>query len=291
MQPYREITVEPLTGSVGAEVRAGDVRTLGDAAFGEIRRALRRHLVLLFRDQELTVPDQCAFSRRFGTLIRLPYVQHMADYPDVIAVLKQAEDRNVGVFGGDWHSDFSFLPAPPMGSVLYAKQVPAVGGDTLWANLCDAYDALPADLKTLLDGEWAVHTGAPYGQARAPAERDRASDSIRMARGDPEADREIVHPAVCVHPETGRRSVFVNPIYTRRLSAMSAAESQPILQRIYDHCVRPEFCCRVRWAPGSLAVWDNRCTLHYAENDYDGHRRLMYRTAIAGDPPLPAGPA
>jgi taurine dioxygenase len=212
----------------------------------------------------------------------------MDEYPDIIAVLKEADERNISTFGNGWHSDFSFLEAPPMGSVLYGKEVPPHGGDTIWANMYAAYEGLSDGMRRLLDPLRAIHSGRPYGAARPPKDL-RASRSIAMERNNPEADREIAQPVVVVHPASGRKALFVNPIYTVRFEHMTEAESRPLLDYLYRHCVRPEWTCRFHWEPASLAIWDNRCTVHYAVNDYDGHRRLMYRTTVMGEPP--AGPS
>jgi len=276
--------VRPTAGSLGAEVRGVDLAgPLSGSTADELRRALVKHLVLFFRDQKLTPVQHLAFSRLFGSLLRVPYVKHMDEHPDIIAVLKEADERKISAFGNAWHSDFSFLEAPPMGSVLYAREVPSHGGDTLWSNMYDAYEALSDGMKRMLDPLRAMHSGRPYGVAHAPR-GVQTSRSIAIERGNRDADREIAQPVVIVHPSSGRKALFVNAIYTTRFEQMTEAESRPLLEFLFEHCIRPEFTCRFRWAPGSLAIWDNRCTLHYAVNDYDGSRRLMHRTTIAGEP-------
>lgn len=285
---YRRIDVRPIAGALGAEVLGVDLsQPLDDATFAEIEHAFHDRLVLFFHDQQLTPEQHLAFSRRFGPLSRSPYVKHMAEYPDIIAVLKEADERNISTFGNAWHSDFSFLEEPPMGSVLYAREVPAHGGDTLFANMYSAYEALSEGMRRMLDGINAMHSGRPYGMGGVPADLE-VSRSIEIERNRPEADREVAHPVVRVHPVTGRRALFVNSIYTTRFEGMTEAESRPLLQFLYDHAVRPEFTCRLRWRANDLAVWDNRCTMHYAVNDYDGSRRLMHRTTIKGERPLAA---
>ncbi|HZS82190.1 MAG TPA: TauD/TfdA family dioxygenase [Stellaceae bacterium] len=286
--PQGPFEIKPLAGSLGAEIAGLDLaRPLPEGAAARIREALTRHLVIFFRGQDLTPEQHLAFSRLFGPLSRVPYVKHMAEYPDIIAVLKEADEQKISTFGNAWHSDFSFLEEPPMGSVLYARETPSHGGDTLWANMYEAYEALSDGMKRLLGPLRAMHSGKPYGQGGIPKDL-RTSRSIAIERGNPEADRETAHPIVRLHPESGHKALFVNPIYTTRLEGMSEAESRPLLDVLYRHCSRPEFTCRFRWAKGSLAVWDNRCTLHYAVNDYDGQRRLMHRTTIAGERPLAA---
>ncbi len=283
------LSVKPVTGLIGAEVDGVDLsRPINPALAENLRCLLWQHQVLFFRGQGLDRAQQKAVTGIFGPLQRLPYVEPMPDDPDVVAVLKEADENSGGVFGGDWHSDFSFLPQPPAGSLLNAVEVPEVGGDTVWSIQIAAYEALPADLKSLLEGRDAIHLGAPYGVKHAPPSETRSGASIKMARGDPEADRERRHPAVRVHPVSGRKALFVNPIYTLRLDGLSASESAPILARLYLHATRPDFCCRFRWSAGDLAVWDNRTTLHFAVNDYGGRRRLLYRTTFSDSvPPSP----
>lgn len=246
-----------------------------------LRQALYRHQVLFLPGQGLGLAGQKTVTALFGELMRLPYVAPIADDPQVIAVKKSAAEVNVGVFGGDWHSDFSFLPVPPAGSVLSAVTIPPVGGDTLWSNQVAAFEALDDVTKKRLEGRGVIHVGKPYGVKHAPPQEARAAASVRMTRGDPCADEERVHPAVRRHPVSGARALFVNPIYTTRLEGMSEEESAPLLARLYLHATRPEFCCRHRWQPGDLVVWDNRTTLHYAVNDYDGYDRLLYRTTFS----------
>ena len=285
---YQSITVQPVAGSLGAEVSGVDLAApLSNAAAAEIRRAFTENLVLFFRDQRLTPEQHLAFSGLFGRLCRMPYIKHMDDYPDIIAVLKEADERKISTFGNAWHSDFSFLEEPPLGSILYAREVPSHGGDTLFANMYEAYEALSEGMKRMLLGLKAMHSGKPYGQGSLPKDL-KTSRSIGIERNNPEADREIAHPVVRLHPESGRKALFVNAIYTTRFEDMSEAESRPLLDFLFEHVQRPEFACRFRWAEGSLAVWDNRCTVHYAVNDYDGSRRLMHRTTVAGERPMTA---
>ena len=283
-----QIAIHPVAGALGAEISGVDLsRPLDDATFGAIERALHDYLVIFFHDQRLTPEQHLALTRRFGPISRSPYIKHMDDYPDIIAVLKEADERKISTFGNAWHSDFSFLVEPPMGSVLYAREVPSHGGDTLFANMYAAYEALSPGLRRLLDGLRAIHTGKPYGVGGLAPDL-AVSRSIGIERNNPEADRETAHPVVRVHPATGRKALFVNSIYTTRFDGMTAAESRPLLKFLYAHATQPEFTCRLRWRQGDLAVWDNRCTLHYAINDYDGQRRLMHRTTIKGE--RPAGP-
>ena len=282
----RKMEIQKLTGYMGAEVSGPDLKQpispdLADA----LRMALADHQMIVFRGQHLSIEDQKRLTLVFGALMRNPYVAALPGEPDVIAVQKKAEEVNTGVFGGDWHSDFSFLENPPTGSVLNAVDVPAVGGDTVWSSQASAYDHLPAEVKQIVDGRDAIHIGKPYGVSHAPPMQGRANASMKMTRGDPQADREVRHPAVVTNPLNGRKSLFVNPTYTTRFDGMSEEESETVLEAIYRHCTRPDFCCRLRWRNGDVAVWDNRMSMHYATNDYEGSNRLLYRTTFTTAPP------
>jgi alpha-ketoglutarate-dependent taurine dioxygenase len=280
------IEITRLTGFMGAEISGVDAAApQSETTQTLLRNALADHLMIVLRNQHLNRDQQKTLTQVFGPLTRLPYVQPTDEDDTVIAVLKQADERNTGVFGGEWHSDFSFLPNPPSGSVLCAVEIPDVGGDTVWSSQVAAYASLPANLKHIVEGRRAVHVGAPYGVKHAPPEENRANASIKMMRGDPNADREVFHPAVITDPINGRKALFVNPIYTTRLDGMTETESAPILAALYRHATRPDFSCRLKWSAGDVAIWDNRMSLHYATNDYDGVRRLLYRTTFSGQPP------
>jgi taurine dioxygenase len=281
--------VEPIAGGLGAVVSGIDLSAdLEQESIQALRQALARHLVIFLPRQSLDPERLLAFTRRIGQPMQLPYVEALPEHPDVIAVLKEADEQRISVFGGDWHSDYSFLAEPPMGSVLYADTVPETGGDTLWANTIAAHAALSDGMKSLLGPLRAMHSGHVYGAERPPV-GIRTSRSIGISRGNPDADQEQSHPLVRRHEPTGQPALFVNPIYTTRIADMTEAESQPLLAFLYAHATRPEFCCRWHWRQGDVALWDNRATLHYAINDYDGHRRLLYRTAIAGERPTGFG--
>ena len=281
------LTIRAVAPACGAEVAGLQLLDTSAAEWAEIGDALDVHGVLFVRDQRLSPVEQVALTARFGSVLRVPYITHLVEHRDVIAVLKEADEQNISTFGGTWHSDFSFLAEPPSLTLLYALELPAVGGDTLWANQTAAYDALSQGMRRLLDPLQVIHTGWPHG-TRGPAPGSAVSRSVGMVRNDPSADREVIHPVVRAHPVTGRNALFVNPVYTQRFESMTEAESQPLLAFLFAHAVRPEFTCRLRWEPGTLAIWDNRCLLHLALNDYDGSRRLLHRTTVAGDRPLAA---
>jgi taurine dioxygenase len=283
------MNITPVTPILGAEITGLDLRRADADEMAALQAAFAAHSVLFVRDQALTLDDLLAVTRRIGTVLRVPYVAGVASHPDVIAVLKEAEERRIYTFGGTWHSDFSFLSEPPAATLLHAVELPPVGGDTIWASQVAAYAALSPGMQALLDPLRAIHTGAPHG-TNGPGPDVPVSRSIRMVRGDASADREVAHPVVRVHPVTGRKALFVNPVYTQRFADMTAAESKPLLDFLHAHAVKPEFCCRLRWSPGTLAIWDNRCLLHLAVNDYDGHRRLLYRTTTAGETPSGEAP-
>jgi taurine dioxygenase len=249
-----------------------------------IKTALAERGVLAFRGQRLTPERLVEVSAAFGPLLRVPYVEPMPGHPDIIAVLKEAEETAISVFGGDWHSDYSFLERPPFATLLYGLEIPPAGGDTLWADMRVAYDALSPAMRALLDPLQAMHSGHVYGAQRPPLNL-ATSSSIKISRMNPEADAERAHPVVRLQPETGRRALFVNRIYTTRFAGMTEEESRPLLEFLYGHATRPEFCCRWRWRAGDLLMWDNRAVMHYAVNDYDGYRRLLYRTTVEGEVP------
>lgn len=275
------LDIRPLTRWTGAEIHGVNLSApIGEELAAGLRGALADWQVIFFPEQFLDIPAQKRLTQVFGPLVRSPYVVPMADEPDVIAVLKEADEVNVGVFGGDWHSDFSFLPVPPLGSVLNAVEVPPYGGDTVWANQVRALETLPADLLEAIRGRDAIHIGKPYGVSHAPKEEERSGGSIRMVRDDPSADLEQPHPAIRRDPVSGREALNFSPTYAVRLSGRSEDESAPILDAIHRHTTRPEFCVRYRWRPGTVGVWNNYTTMHYAVNDYDGFRRLLYRTTF-----------
>ncbi len=280
-----DVVISPVAPACGAEVVGADLVTMPDEAFGQLRQALAEHGVLFIRDQHLTPERQLDVTRRFGPILRVPYIKHLDAYPDIIAVLKEADEKKISTFGGTWHSDFSFLPEPPSLTLLYAIELPEVGGDTLWASQYGAYDALSDGMKALIDPLRAIQTAWPHG-TNGPGPNAATSRSIGMVRNDPSADREISQPVVRVHPGTGRKALFVNPVYTQRFEAMTEEESRPLLHFLFSHATKAEFTCRLRWELGTLAIWDNRCLLHLAINDYDGSRRLLHRTTVAGEQPL-----
>ncbi|MSO76695.1 MAG: taurine dioxygenase [Alphaproteobacteria bacterium] len=284
---YHSIAARPIAGALGAEIEGVDLSLpLDNRTWSEILDAFHRYGVIFFRRQNLTPEQHKAFSLRFGPHQRVPFVNPWDAHPEMIRVVKEAGDRGVRNFGGSWHSDLSYLPAPALGSALYAVEVPVHGGDTLWASMGAAYAALSDGMRRLLAGLAAVHSPtAAYGSRGRYVDQRLAGMAFDTSD---QPDRETVHPVVIAHPATGRKCLFVNGGYTIRFAGQTEAESKPLLDYLNAHAVRPEFTCRFRWSSGTLAVWDNRCTQHFAINDYDGSRREMRRTTIAGAAPRPA---
>jgi len=281
--------VKPLSPALGAEVGGVDLGRLDEESFAEIQGALIEHLVLFFRDQDLSVRAQKGFAARFGPLYAHPYLAPLPGHPGVIEIVKEREDQKN--FGGSWHADLTYLERPMLGAVLYALEVPPVGGDTLFANMYLAFETLSPGLRALLGQIVAVHDDHATGLF------DRArirSMGLREVRSDGDGQPLVTraeHPVLRTHPETGRTALFVNEISTVGFRDMTEEESRPLLGYLCRHLERPEFTCRFQWRPGSVALWDNRCTQHKALNDYHGSRRAMRRVLIAGDRPFFRGGA
>ncbi|MFO0997744.1 MAG: TauD/TfdA family dioxygenase [Alphaproteobacteria bacterium] len=279
------IGVHPIAGAIGAEISGVDLaRPLDDETFAAVRQAFLDHLVIFFRDQTMTPDQHKAFCRRFGSLDLDRFVVPLEGHPEVLVVAKEEGERYA--FGNVWHADVTFYERPPLGSVLYALEVPAYGGDTLFSNMYLAYETLSPGLKRTLEGLTAMHCAVhAYGKAALDQKfGDDRTIKIRRDRED-EANLEVEHPVVRTHPDTGRKCLFVNPAYTIRFKDMTIDESKPLLSYLYDHAMRPEFTCRFRWSKGAVAFWDNRCAWHRSMNDYQGHRRIMHRVTINGDRP------
>ncbi|BCA59462.1 TauD/TfdA dioxygenase family protein [Sphingomonas sp. HMP6] len=271
-----EMQIRPLSAQCGSEVTGIDVRAIGEADMAAIRAALAETGVVLLRDQQLSPEDHIAFARRWGEIDVNNYFPANGGYPE-IAEVRKAETQFVNI-GGGWHTDHSYDPVPAMGSILVARELPPVGGDTLFASMGAAYDALSDGLKATLGGLRAVHSADHiYGHDGIYAKTDQAAD----LKGH-DISANAVHPAVIHHPVTGRKLLYVNPAFTLHFEGWTREESQPLLQYLYSVAMREEFHCRLQWREGSVAVWDNRSTWHFAANDYHGHRRLMHRITISG---------
>ena len=268
-----QIDVRPIAGSMGAELYGVDLsEDLDDGTFGEVHQALLDHGAIFFRDQVITPTQQMAFARRWGKVHLHPHMPCLTDHPGVIEIVKKEDDTVA--FGGNWHTDQMFTDTPARVTMLYAKQVPPAGGDTMFANLYQAYDALSDGMKAMIED---LHTINQYDKKKKRPANMKPTDIDTPA---PEAE----HPLVRRHPETGRKALYISYAgITRRIAGMTEAESQPILSYLLNHATRPEFTCRFPWRVNSLALWDNRRALHFPINDYNGYRRVMHRITVEGE--------
>jgi taurine dioxygenase len=269
---------------LGASVRGIELSKLVNGEqLDALRKALADYLVVFLPEQDLSLDDLERVTDLLGGRDVTPFVDPLEDRPFVIRVIKESDD--VLNFANAWHSDLSYLPAPPSYTLLHAWDVPDHGGDTVWSNQYRAYETLSGGLKKALDGLHAVHSaGVAYGTGGL---LDKFKDFTSMSISpSPDAYEEYVHPAVITHPVTGRRALYINPVYTTRFGGWTQAESETLLSYLHRHSINENFTCRLRWSVKTLAIWDNRCTMHNALNDYSGVRREMYRTSVKGALPV-----
>ena len=273
--PYETISIDKLTPIIGAEIGGIDLsQPLGNRTIDELHRALAENLVIFFRDQQITPEQHLAFGRLFGDLHLHPAAPHAPGHPELMII--HADKDSPRANGEGWHSDVSCDPEPPMGSILYIKQCPPRGGDTLFASMYAAYEALSDRMKQYLDGLTALHDGeevyrglyANYG----------VQDKAQYPRAE--------HPVVRTHPVTGRKALYVNRGFTRRILGIPRDESDGVLRYLYEHMENPLFQCRFRWRQNSIAFWDNRCAQHRAMWDYWPHTRSGNRVTVKGDKPV-----
>ena len=267
---YRHIEVAPLTPTIGAVVDGVDLAATDDAAFAEIHAAWMAHLVLFFRQQTLTPAEHLALGRRFGPLHVHPAAPYAHGDPALMVIRTDAASRRNN--GAGWHSDVSADERPPLGTILHLHEVPPAGGDTLWASMYAAFDALSPPLQRLLESLTALHQADYAGYY-----------------GDHPPQREFpaaTHPVVRTHPVTRRKALFVNAGFTRRINELTARESRALLGFLFEHILHPAFQCRVKWGAGDVAMWDNRCAQHMAVWDYFPETRAGLRVAIEGDRPF-----
>jgi taurine dioxygenase len=270
------LSIRRTSGALGAEIAGVDLsQELPEETIAAIRQALVEHQVIFFRDQELTPAQQVAFARRFGPLNGHPFVKGMEGQPEVMEIIKEPSDRIN--FGGGWHSDMSFLERPSIGSILYAVEIPEYGGDTLFASQAAAFEALSPGLQKTLEGLSAVHSASREYSAQGHSAQKRGSMQVAEADG---YVGEYVHPMVLVHPETGRKALYVNPAFTLRIEGWKTRESKALLDFLFQHSRYEAFTTRFAWRKGSVAFWDNRSVWHFALNDYPGQRRHMRRVTV-----------
>lgn len=276
--------VSPLTGRFGAEVTDVDLsQPLSVSDLRTIEDAFAQHSVLCFRDQTLSVDQFEAFALQFGSFGETPYITPMDGHPDVLRLLRLA-DESGPLFGSGWHSDWSFQDEPPSATLLYGVDIPPAGGDTAFTNQALAFETLSPVMQKMLLGLNGVHSARrSYGPRGTFGQQD-SSRSMEI-KGDESALRTVCHPLVRTHPITGRRSLFVNEVYTVGIEGLSDEEAQAILTLLFHHSRRIDLTCRVRWRAGTLTMWDNRVTQHYAIDDYGGYRREMWRITLAGERP------
>ena len=279
------ITVTPSSGALGAEIGNADLSKLDDALFEDIYAAFLAHQVIFFRDQTLTPEQQIAFAKRLGPIHYHPYMKGMDEHPEILEILKEPGDSYT--FGAAWHSDQMFNPEPAKATMLYAKETPNVGGDTMFSSMYKAHDGLSEAMRAMLKTVKTYNVGDRFKQMGGGSRADRYKGSANMAdkvRDPGNVPTEAHHPLFRTHPETKRKALYIGS-HTQFLDGMRQEESDPIVDYLRRHSIRPEYLCRFRWAPGSLALWDNRCVQHYAVPDYN-ERRRMHRITIAGDTPF-----
>lgn len=276
------VSIAPLADAIGAEAIGVDLsRTVDGETADRLRRAFVDRALLVIRGQKLDPPQFLAAARLFGEPVRQNLAKfNLPDLPDVATISSQEKTREgkINVRGVSWHTDHSFQPEPPKATTLFAVSLPSKGGDTDWAHMGAAYDALPDDLRAEVDGLEAVHA---FTDTRVPP-----SVAERIAAGDDDASDGVAHPLIRTHPENGRKSIYLNPLRVRRFRGMTPERCADLIERLVRHATRPEFVYTHRWRPGDMVIWDNRCCIHKANTDYDFQElRLLYRIILAGDRP------
>ena len=279
---YKHFTVSPVTGAVGADVEGIDLATASDEAIAELEQALTDHLALMIRDQDLQPDQQIAFASRLGNPFPWPYARQMEGHLEITELIQEARDKYA--FGGTWHSDSCNFECPPKYTMLFCVDCPPVGGDTGFSNQYLAWEALDDGLKAELDGVRAVNS-AELGYGTGSQDPEVQANTTTTVKYSAEQFNEALHPVARTHPVTGRKALYVNDSFTASFEGKTQAESLPLLKKLWAHSIIPEFTGRLRWKKGSLAIWDNRCCMHYAHSDYPGHRREMRRIVVEGERP------
>jgi taurine dioxygenase len=279
---YKEIEVRPVSGNLGAEIHGIDLREpMTDSIYQEVRQALLENCVIFFRDQDITPDQQKAFAARFGELQIHPYIPTLDGYPEIIELASDPDGpAEMSYQSNKWHTDMTFMQEPPLGCVLYGKIIPDAGGDTMFLNLYRALETLSPAMQEFVAGLTAVHNIT----ASMPEDFINLSWAPKQLERLHEKTPAVEHPVVRTHPETGRKCLFVNSNFTSHIKDLNRNESDALLSMLYEHIAKPENVCRFNWGTGSIAFWDNRCTQHYAVNDYHS-LRVMHRVTINGDRP------
>jgi taurine dioxygenase len=282
---WRTIGVAPQPTGFGAEITGLDLSLpLAGPVLGEVKAAWARHGVVAFPDQPLSLDQLEAFTLQIGAFGKDPFIKPMAGHPNVLELRREPDEKATN-FGAGWHSDWSFQEAPPAATILRSEVVPPVGGDTLFCDCTRAYEALSPTMQAMLAPLQAIHSaGRAYGTKGVFA-RETEKRTLQIIVSE-EADESLTHPLVRTHPVTGRKALFISPVYTVGIAGLAPAETQAILGFLFAHMIQDQFIYRHRWRPKMLLMWDNRCTMHLAEGGYDGHLRLMHRTTVAGDTPV-----
>ena len=283
MSGNQTIEIKRIASALGAEIKGVDLsRPLSAAQSADVHRAFLDHQMICFRNQDISPQMQVSLARQFGKPAIYPFLKGLDGAPEVNAVIKTKDDKQN--FGGRWHSDTAYKECPDLGTLLYAVDVPDVGGDTLFANMYLAYEALTPGMQKMLDGLIGVYNSDKlYAGGRANQLARLGAMGEAVIKTEP---LEAEHPVVRTHPETGRKALYVSRSHTLRFKDMTEDESAPLIEFLSDHAVRPEFQCRLNWENRTLAIWDNRCTQHLAMNDYQGQLRHMHRVTIEGDRPI-----
>jgi taurine dioxygenase len=291
---YRHIRALPLAAAMGAEVQGVDIARVDEAQFAEIEHALFRHKMIFFRGQHVGHAGHHAFSRRFGEFAEDAYTDGVPGFREVQPIIKEADDTSAHVFGSGWHTDSPFLEEPPSITMLRSVDTPPYGGDTMWANGALALAMLSEATRQMIQGlrvRFSMRDVLASAQVNAEV-RDSPVGKLAATRGLAELPeglqrkiRGSAHPLVRTHPRSGEQALYIDSSYAIGFEGMADAEAAPLLAMLVGHLTQPAFTCRLRWEPGMLALWDNRLCVHQAFNDYDGFRREMYRTTIAGEKP------
>lgn len=292
-----KIEVRPIAGAIGAEILGVDLsKPVSESVFADIYKAFLDYIVVFFPKQTALTPEMhTRFASQFGEVDMEPFVYPfrtptVPGYPQILQNVKEGEDRSINV-GGFWHADVTYRERPHKAAIMYTKETPSVGGDTLFSNQYLAYETLSDGMKEMLNNLKAVHSSAmPYGDEtarfasvslkQAPTPEDRKFSASLYSRSEQAAVSTSEHPVVRIHPETNRRCLYVNRGFTERFVGMTREESFPLLDYLWAHATRAEFTCRYKWSNNDVVVWDNRSALHYALNDYYGHRREMHRISV-----------